>query len=130
MEYMAVWFLLGIIYLVTWTTKSFPLWLKMIVTVYYIAVSYFFIQRKEEIYRQFHTLPVPEVFWDTNSEWVAFMSGFYFLPFLLILLYNYFRWFIQTSGTAKKVGVALSLIPAGFVFFCLLFIFSMYGYRP
>ncbi|MED4584406.1 hypothetical protein [Brevibacillus choshinensis] len=130
MEYMALWFLLGIIFMITWTTKGFRLWLKMIITIYYLVLSFVFIMRKEEIYRQFHTIPVPNTFWDANSDWVSSLIGFYFLPFLLILLFTYYRWFAQTSGTAKKVGIVLSLIPSGVVFFCLLVIFSMYGYRP
>lgn len=130
MEYMALWFLLGIIFMITWTTRGFQLWLKMIITIYYIVLSFVFIMRKEEIYRQFHKIPVPNTFWEANSDWVASLIGFYFLPFLLILLFNYYQWFTQTSGTAKKVGIVLSLIPSGVVFFCLLVIFSMYGYRP
>ncbi|MDF2681511.1 MAG: hypothetical protein K0R47_2701 [Brevibacillus sp.] len=130
MEYMALWFVLGIIFLITWTTRGFQIWLKMIITIYYIVLSFVFIMRKEEIYRQFHTIPVPNAFWDANSDWVASLIGFYFLPFLLILLFNYYRWFTQASGIAKKVGIVLSLIPSGVVFFCLLVIFSMYGYRP
>lgn len=130
MEYMALWFLLGIIFMITWTTRGFKLWLKMSITIYYIVLSFMFILKKEEIYRQFHTIPVTDTFWKANSDWVASVTGFYFLPFLLVLLFNYYQWFTQTSGTAKKVWIFLSLIPSGVVFFCLLIIFSMYGYRP
>ncbi|MGM0714888.1 hypothetical protein [Brevibacillus parabrevis] len=130
MEYMGLWFILGIIFMLTWATKRMNGWSKLAVIVYYAVLSYVFIARKEEIYQEYHVLPVPKQFWDTNSEWVGFMTGFFFVPFLLLLVYNYFLWFMAVSGTKKKLLVALSLIPAAVVYMCLLFIFSMYGYRP
>lgn len=130
MEYMALWFILGIIFLVTMAARGIKLWQKGVIICYYLTLSYIFITRKEEIYRQYHTLPVPEQFWDTNTDWVVSLTGFFFIPFLLILLFIYYRWFTRTRGAVKKVWIALSLIPAGVVFFCLMIIYSMYGYRP
>lgn len=130
MKYMAIWFILGIIFLLLWTTKGITVWVKAAVTVYYIVLSYVFIARKEAIYAEYHTLPVPEQFWDNNSAWVESTQGFFFLPFLLLLLFNYYGWFQAAQGTAKKWGIALTLVPAAGVYACLFFTFSMYGYRP
>lgn len=130
MEYMALWFILGIFFLVTAAAPGIRLWVKTVIVGYYLVLSFIFITRKEEIYEQYHTLPVPEKFWDLNSEWVETLIGYYFLPFLLIVLYIYCRWFVRTKETVKRVFILLSLIPAGIVFFCLLMIFGMYGYRP
>lgn len=130
MEYMALWFVLVIILLITWTTNGFCFWHKAVITLYYCAFSYVFITQLKEIRRQFYALPVPTAYWDAKSQWVSISMGFYFLPFLLILLFNYYRWLRQTRGTAKKVGVAFTMVPAGIVFFGLMVIFGMYGYRP
>lgn len=130
MEYMALWFILGIIFMLLWTTKGIKGWVKAAVIFYYIVLSYVFISRKEAIYAEYHTLPVPEQFWDNNSAWVESMLGFFFVPFLLVLLFNYYGWFKAARGTAQKFWIALSIVPAGVVYACLFFIFSMYGYRP
>ncbi|MGG1664045.1 hypothetical protein [Brevibacillus sp. NRS-1366] len=130
MEYMALWFILGIIFMITLITSGVRLWQKAVIICYYLVLSYIFISRKEEIYRQYHTLPVPEKYWESNSEWVYFMLDFYFLPFLLILLFNYFQWFRKAKGTKKKWWIALSLLPAGALYGCMVIIFGMYGYRP
>ena len=130
MEYMALWFILGIIFMITLITSGFRLWMKAVVICYYLVLSYIFISRKEEIYQNYHTLPVPEQYWDTNYEWVWFMLGFYFVPFLLILLINYYQWFKKAEGIKRKFWVALTVMPAGIVYFCMVIIFGMYGYRP
>ncbi|GIO05800.1 hypothetical protein J31TS6_18280 [Brevibacillus reuszeri] len=130
MEYMALWFILGIIFMITLITSGFRLWMKAVVICYYLVLSYIFISRKEEIYQAYHTLPVPEQYWDTNYEWVWFMLGFYFVPFLFILLINYYQWFKKAEGIKRKFWVALTIMPAGIVYFCMVIIFGMYGYRP
>ena len=130
MEYMALWFILGIIFMITLITSGFRLWMKAVVICYYLVLSYIFISRKEEIYQAYHTLPVPEQYWDTNYEWVWFMLGFYFVPFLMILLINYYQWFKKAEGIKRKFWVALTIMPAGIVYFCMVIIFGMYGYRP
>lgn len=130
MEYMALWFILGIIFMITLITSGFRLWMKVVVICYYLVLSYIFISRKEEIYQDYHTLPVPEQYWDTNYEWVWFMLGFYFVPFLFILLINYYQWFKKAEGIKRKFWIALTILPAGVVYFCMVTIFGMYGYRP
>jgi len=130
MEYMALWFILGIIFMITLITSGFRLWMKAVVICYYLVLSYIFISRKEEIYRNYHALPVPEQYWDTNYEWVWFMLGFYFVPFLFILLINYYQWFKKAEGIKRKFWIALTILPAGVVYFCMVIIFGMYGYRP
>ena len=130
MEYMALWFILGIIFMITLITSGFRLWMKAVVICYYLVLSYIFISRKEEIYRNYHALPVPEQYWDSNYEWVWFMLGFYFVPFLFILLINYYQWFKKAEGIKRKFWIALTILPAGVVYFCMVIIFGMYGYRP
>jgi len=130
MEYMALWFILGIIFMITLITSGFRLWMKAVVICYYLVLSYIFISCKEEIYRNYHALPVPEQYWDTNYEWVWFMLGFYFVPFLFILLINYYQWFKKAEGIKRKFWIALTILPAGVVYFCMVIIFGMYGYRP
>ncbi|WP_289141987.1 hypothetical protein [uncultured Brevibacillus sp.] len=130
MEYMALWFILGIIFMITLITSGFRLWMKAVVICYYLVLSYIFISRKEEIYQAYHTLPVPEQYWDTNYEWVWFMLGFYFVPFLFILLINYYLWFKKAEGIKRRFWIALTILPASVVYFCMVIIFGMYGYRP
>ncbi|GED71643.1 hypothetical protein BRE01_53450 [Brevibacillus reuszeri] len=130
MEYMALWFVLGIIFMITLITSGVKLWQKAVVICYYLVLSYIFISRKEEIYRDYHELPVPDQYWDTNSEWVWFMLGFYFVPFLMILLINYYQWFKKAEGIKRKFWIALTVLPAGVVYLCMVIIFGMYGYRP
>lgn len=130
MEYMALWFMLGIIFSITLAAKQIKQWLKWVIFAYYLVLSYIFISRKEEIYQDYHRIPVPEQYWQTNSDWVGFMLGFYFLPFLFILLFIYFRLFRKASSVKKKFLISLTIVPAAIIYLCLFFIFNMYGYRP
>lgn len=130
MEYMALWFMLGIIFSITLAAKQIKPWLKWVIFGYYLVLSYIFISRKEEIYQDYHRIPVPEQYWQTNSDWVGLMLGFYFVPFLFILLFIYFRLFRKASSVKKKFLISLTIVPAAIIYLCLFFIFTMYGYRP
>lgn len=130
MEYLSLWFIVGIIFSITLAAKQIKPWLKFVIFGYYLVLSYLFISRKEQIYSEYHRVPVPEQFWETNSDWVGFMLGFYFVPFLLILLFIYFWLFRNANSVKKRFFIALTIVPAAIIYQCLLFVFSMYGYRP
>lgn len=130
MEYMALWFILGIIFLVVGATPWINRWVKAATFCYYVVLSFIFIKRKEEIYQTYHMLPVPTSFWDKNTEWVQTNIGFFFWPFLLLLIFIYTRLFIKRTGTKQRVWLVVSMLPTALLFCCLMFIFSMYGYRP
>lgn len=131
-QYTGFFILLALILIIVIFNRSFRWWIKTTIITYYFVLSYIFISTKNKIDKQFENiLPVPDEYWDKNSEWVSTISGFLFWPLALILIFLYFKWFTEANTRIAKVLVFTSIIPAAaiFLFFVFLFGFS-YGYRP
>ncbi|MCM3409496.1 hypothetical protein [Metabacillus litoralis] len=131
-QYTGFFILLGLILIIVISSRSLRWWIKTTMITYYFVLSYIFISTKNKIDKQFENIvPVPDEYWDKNSEWVSTIAGFLFWPLALFLIFLYFKWFTKANTRIAKVLVFTSIIPAAaiFIFFAFLFDFS-YGYRP
>ncbi|MBT2690129.1 hypothetical protein J7I93_18330 [Bacillus sp. ISL-47] len=131
-QYKGFFITLALILIIVLFNKYLNWWVKGIITAYYLVVSYIFISVKDKIDKQYENIrPVPEAYWDKNTDWVYTIANYLFLPFIGILLFIYFKWFTKAQSRKAKVLIAISSIPAAFlvIFFSFLFSFG-YGYRP
>ncbi|MGG0287768.1 hypothetical protein ABEY41_22205 [Peribacillus butanolivorans] len=131
-QYTGVYWTLAIIFLIVISNRFLFWWIKATIVAYYSVISYIFITTKNKIDRQYENItPVPEAYWDKNSGWVDTMSGYYFWPLIIILLFIYYKWFTGVKSKTAKGWVIISFIPSTFIFlfFTFMFVFA-YGYRP
>lgn len=78
-QYTFFYMMIALVFVIVIFNKFFLLWGKILIPVYYIAVSYIFIVGKNKIDWEYKgVLPVPEEYWDKNTGWVETMSNFLF----------------------------------------------------
>lgn len=130
--YIELFIFLAILFLIVFSYRFLPWWVKAAIAVYYSVISYLFITTKNKIDKQYENItPVPDAYWDKNSAWVDTMTGYYLWSFLIILLFIYFKWFTSVKSKEAKGWVIVSFIPSLALFLLFIFIFSFsYGYRP
>lgn len=131
-QYQGFLITIALILLIVLTSRYFKWWVKGIITIYYIAFAYIFITVRNEIDQKYEGIrPVPEAYWDENSEWVYNMSHFLYVPLFVILVYIFIRWIRRAETAGAKVLIVLTFIPATILFLFSHFLFNFgYGYRP
>lgn len=122
----------GTIILIVMATPYFSFWGKSLVVIYYGILSFLFIGMTHHINEKYSgIIPVPDAYWDENSQWAWTASNLVLLPFIGILLYSYYHWFVNAHTISAKIMIALSMLPAAALVFFFYFIFNFgYGYRP
>ena len=122
----------GTILLLVMTSPYFSWWGKSLVVIYYGSLSFLFICMTRRINEKYSGIvPVPDAYWDENSQWALTASNLMLLPFIGILIYIYVHGFLNAYTLLPKILIALSMLPAGMLVFFFYFIFNFgYGYRP
>lgn len=124
--------LVGIILIIVMASPYFRWWGKSLVVIYYGSLSFLFIGMTRRINEKYSGIvPVPDAYWDENSQWAWTASNLMLLPFIGILIYIYANGFLHARTLTAKILIVLSLLPAGMLVFFFYFIFNLiYGYRP
>jgi len=114
------------------SNKYISLWIKALIGAYYAIIAVLFITITNRINRKYEgIIPVPNAYWEENSNWVYVVSNLLFLPFVGILIFIYFNWVAKTRTKTAKALIVLSLLLAAFIIFAFYFFFNLaYGYRP
>ena len=122
----------GTILLLVMTSPYFSWWGQSLVVIYYGSLSFLFIVMTRRINEKYSSItPVPDAYWDENSQWALTASNLMLLPFIGILIYIYVHGFLNAHTLLLKILIALSMLPAGLLVFFFYFIFNFgYGYRP
>ncbi|MDN3438364.1 hypothetical protein QMA04_09685 [Planococcus sp. APC 3900] len=122
----------GTILLLVMTSSYFSWWGQSLVVIYYGSLSFLFIVMTRRINEKYSSItPVPDAYWDENSQWAETASHLILLPFIGILIYIYINWFTNARTVIARVLIAFSLLPAGMLVFFFYFIIDFgYGYRP
>ena len=128
------WFfiVIGIIVLIVMINPYFSWWGKSLAVTYYGIMSFLFIGITNRINEKYSgIIPVPDTYWDENSQWANTASHLLFLPFIGILIFIYFNWFANAQTLLSKILIAISLLPTAVLVFFFYFIVDFgYGYRP
>lgn len=116
--------------IVVLSNRFLPLWLRVLLCVYFIVVAAVFVNGLNRINEKY-TPPLLDAYWDENSAWVDMISNLLFLPFVGVLIFIYIKWLLEVRTKGAKVLVVLSMIPSALILFFLYFMFSFgFGYRP
>ncbi|WP_238323468.1 hypothetical protein [Planococcus antarcticus] len=79
--------IVGTIVLIAMVNSYFNWWLKSIIVIYYGVLSFLFIVISNRINEKYSGIaPVPEAYWDKNSQWAYTASNLFLLPFIAVLL--------------------------------------------
>ncbi|WP_223635215.1 hypothetical protein [Planococcus sp. 4-30] len=128
------WFFIvvGIIIIIVMANSYFNWWGKSLVVLYYGAMSFVFIGMTRRINEKYSgVIPVPDAYWDENSQWALTASNLLLLPFIGILVYIYINWLLNAPTITARILITLSMLPAALLVFFFYFIFNFgYGYRP
>ncbi|MBT2569744.1 hypothetical protein [Planococcus sp. ISL-110] len=124
--------IVGTIVIIVMANPHFSWWGKSLVIIYYGALTFLFIGRTNHINEKYSGIvPVPDAYWDENSQWALTASNLMLLPFIGILIYIYANWFLNAPTITARILIAVSLLPAALLVFFFYFIFNFgYGYRP
>lgn len=121
--------MIGLIVIVVLANRFMPLWVKVLLGVYFIVVAVVFMNGVNRINEKY-TTPLPDAYWDENSAWVYLISDLLFFPFIGVLIFIYIRWVMGAQGKKYKALVLASAIPSAFIVFFFYFMFNFgYGYR-
>lgn len=125
-----LWIMIGLMVIVVLANRFLPLWVKVLLGVYFIVVAAVFMNGVNRINEKY-TTPLPDAYWDENSAWVYLISDLLFFPFIGVLIFIYIRWVMGAQGKRYKALVLASTIPSVFIVFFFYFMFNFgYGYRP
>ncbi|MGE7768733.1 hypothetical protein [Peribacillus sp. NPDC096540] len=129
-EYTNFFIMLGITFIIVISNKFLFWWIKAAIVAYYSIISFIFISTKNKIDKEYE-IPLPDAYWDKNSDWVDTIAGYYFWPLVVIFLFLFFKWYTSNQRKTDKGVVVLSFIAstAIFLFFTFMFV-SSYGLRP
>lgn len=130
--YTWLFIIVGTIILIVTATHYFTWWAKSLAVIYYGGLTFLFIINTNRINQKYSgIIPVPEAYWDENSEWASTASHLFLLPFIGILFYLYYRWFTNAQTITAIIFLTISLLPAAALVFLFYFIIDFgYGYRP
>jgi uncharacterized membrane protein YfcA len=122
--------MIGLRVIVVLANRFLPLWVKVLLGVYFILVAAVFVNGINRINEKY-TAPLPDAYWDENSAWVYLISDLLFFPFIGVLIFIYIRWVMGAKGKRYKALVLASTIPSAFIVFFFYFMFNFgSGYRP
>ncbi|WKA51688.1 hypothetical protein QWY22_03525 [Planococcus liqunii] len=133
MQYFTGFFIMLTVMLVVIVSSRYLLgWIKLIITAYYVGISFLFITITNKINEKYaDVIPVPDAYWDENTKWAFTVSNLLFVPFTGILIFIYIKWIAKVKSRTAKAMIGLSIIPAAILlFFCYTFFNFAYGYRP
>jgi len=131
LEYLPLLFIVGVTLLYVLIPKTTKPLYKKILTAFFILVAVVFIIGREYIGYKYNGTPVPDSFWELNTQWTNIITIIYFVPAALYFLFVYIRSIYYTKEMALKIFIGFSIIPVSVGFAVALFVFGFgYGYSP
>lgn len=99
---------------------------------YFFVLSVIFILVRERIYNLYHTgSPIPDIYWEKNSNWADVGVFLYLVPIVIILLILCFSWFKEQTDFKGKLLIVVFFVVGIGILFVYAFIFAMsLGYVP
>lgn len=99
---------------------------------YFFVLTLVFIIVRERINHLYHKgLPIPDIYWDKNSNWSDIGMFLYLVPTAVIFLILCFSWFKRERKLKERILIFLFLVIGLAIIFGYAFFFSLgFGYRP
>ncbi|MFP7478268.1 hypothetical protein [Terribacillus saccharophilus] len=129
-EYILIIILLVLFLSVILATRYLNKPVKILFTVYYLALGALFVIVKERINNASDTTAAPNVNWIVNNEWVADIRHLLFVPMVGLLIYLLYKGYTDPKGPWKRSNILGVTIPLAALLAALYFLFSYtYGYH-
>ncbi|MEC1717985.1 hypothetical protein [Schinkia azotoformans] len=99
---------------------------------YFFVLTVFFILVRERIYDLYHKgSPIPDIYWEKNSNWADIGMFLYLVPTAVIFLILCLTWFKREKDIKWKILMFLFFVVGAALLFGYSFIFSLsLGYVP
>ncbi|KEF37101.1 hypothetical protein M670_03694 [Schinkia azotoformans MEV2011] len=99
---------------------------------YFFVLTVFFILVRERIYDLYHKgSPIPDIYWEKNSNWADIGMFLYLVPTAVIFLILCLTWFKREKDIKWKILMFLFFVVGAVLLFGYSFIFSLsLGYVP
>ncbi|HLR68232.1 hypothetical protein [Virgibacillus alimentarius] len=112
-------------------SKIFPNIVRYIGYGYFFVLTLVFIIVRERISSLYEHPPIPDMYWEKNSNWADIALLLYLLPTVVIFLILCFFWMKREQELKEKILIFLFFVVVLVMLFVYAFFFSMtLGYRP
>lgn len=123
--------LLLVVAIILHKANVFPNIVKYIGYGYYIVLTLVFIIVRERISFLYEHPPIPDIYWEKNSNWSDIGLILYLVPAAVIFLILCFSWFKEERDFKGKILVSLFFVFGLLLLIVYAFLFSMtLGYSP
>lgn len=98
---------------------------------YFFVLTLVFIIVRERISYLYEHPPIPDIYWDKNSNWADMGMFLYLVPTAVIFLILCFSWFKREKKLKERILIFLFFVTGLILIFGYAFFFSLgFGYRP
>lgn len=123
--------LLVVVIVLLHRSRSFPNIIKYIGYGYFSVLTLVFILVRERISYLYEHPPIPDIYWEKNSDWSDIGLLLYLVPTAVIFLIICFSWFKKEKDLKGKFLMFLFFVVGLVLLFVYAFLFSMtLGYSP
>ena len=123
--------LLVVVAVVLHRSRVFSKTIKYIGYGYFFVLTLVFIIVRERINSLYEHPPIPDIYWEKNSDWCDIGLLLYVVPTTVIFLILCFSWFKREKDFKGKAIMFLFFVVGLALLFVYAFFFSMtLGYRP
>lgn len=124
--------LLIVVIVVLFFSKAFSKIVRYIGYGYFLLLSFVFVIVRERISHLYEHPPIPEIYWEKNSNWCDIGMFLFLVPTLIIFLISYISW-LKREGQLKEKLLTLPFFIVVVVPFLLVYVFYfsiIIGYMP
>jgi len=123
--------LLIVVAIILHRSKAFPNIVKYIGYVYFSVLTVVFIIVRERISYLYEHPPIPDIYWEKNSDWSEIGRLLYLVPTAVVFLMICLSWFKKEKDLKGKFLMLLFFVVGLVLLFVYAFLFSMtLGYSP
>ncbi|MFB6466817.1 hypothetical protein ACE38V_08325 [Cytobacillus sp. Hz8] len=123
--------LLVVVAFILHPSRVFPKIIKYIGYGYFFVLTLVFIIVRERISYLYEHPPIPEIYWEKNSDWSDIGLLLYLVPTAVIFLIFCFSWFKREKDSKGKILMLFFFVVGLVLLFVYAFFFSMtLGYSP
>lgn len=129
-DYILLAILLVLFIAVILSTRYLNKPVKILFTIYYLALGALFVIVKERIDHAYDRVTTPNINWIVNYEWIADIRHLLFVPMIGLLIYLLYKGYTDPKGPWKRSNILGVTIPLAALMAALYFLFSYtYGYH-
>lgn len=123
-DYILLAILLVLFIAVILSTRYLNKPIKILFTIYYLALGALFVIVKERIDHAYDRVTTPNINWIVTYEWIADIRHLLFVPMIGLLIYLLYKGYTDPKGPWKRSNILGVTIPLAALMAALYFLFS------